>query len=190
MVHNNNQGKTGCSIHSVSLETLTDAVLEDIQAYARLAVEDEETLLKRLAAQIYKDSTQDLAAKRSKLDEVQKRLAEVETLAQKLFEERTLSNVPDWLFKKMMVSYETEREQLEITIAELSAELSQNENKSENLIEWVDILRKYVIMDSLDRSIITKLIERITVSEAYTVDDGSRQQDIKIFYKFVGSLSI
>jgi DNA invertase Pin-like site-specific DNA recombinase len=184
----NNQGKGSCSIHSISLETLSAAVLEDIQTYAKLAADDENALLQKLSEQCGKNREQDVTTLRKKLNEAQNRNSEIEKLALKLFEEHASGNVPDGLFKKLMNGYEDERVKLETEISGHNAELALVSERSENFSEWLDILRKYVIIDSLDRNIVTRLIDKITVSEVIE-RNGSRQQDIKIFYKFAGCLS-
>lgn len=183
-----NNGKTGCSIHSIALDTLTEAVLQDIKVYARLAEQDEEALVKRLICHSHKSREREADVMKKKMNETKKRLIEVENLAQKLFEERISGNVPDGIFKKMMASYDEERKNLDAAVMEISETLSDIRNDADDLFSLVDNMRKYVIMNSLDRNVLSTLVDRITVSEAYG-KGASKQQDITIYYKFVGCLS-
>lgn len=47
------------------------------------------------------------------------------------------------------------------------------------------IIRRYLDVQELDREIVEELIDHIEIGER-SVIDGQRQQDIKIFYRFVG----
>ena len=51
--------------------------------------------------------------------------------------------------------------------------------------KWASIIKKYLDLQELDRETIDELIDHIEIGER-TVIDGQKQQDIKIFYRFVG----
>lgn len=55
----------------------------------------------------------------------------------------------------------------------------------ENIRQWAGIVRRYLDVQELDREIVEELIDHIEIGER-SVIDGQRQQDIKIFYRFVG----
>ena len=53
--------------------------------------------------------------------------------------------------------------------------------------KWASIIKKYLDLQELDRETIDELIDHIEIGER-TVIDGKKQQDIKIFYRFVGEV--
>nr|WP_304429378.1 DUF4368 domain-containing protein [uncultured Acetatifactor sp.] len=53
--------------------------------------------------------------------------------------------------------------------------------------KWASIIKKYLDLQELDRETIDELIDHIEIGER-TVIDGQKQQDIKIFYRFVGEV--
>ena len=53
--------------------------------------------------------------------------------------------------------------------------------------KWASIKKKYLDLQELDRETIDELIDHIEIGER-TVIDGQKQQDIKIFYRFVGEV--
>ena len=55
----------------------------------------------------------------------------------------------------------------------------------ENIRQWAGIVRRYLDVQELDREIVEELIDHIEIGERPVID-GQRQQDIKIFYRFVG----
>ena len=53
--------------------------------------------------------------------------------------------------------------------------------------KWASIIKNIWICRELDRETIDELIDHIEIGER-TVIDGQKQQDIKIFYRFVGEV--
>lgn len=53
--------------------------------------------------------------------------------------------------------------------------------------KWASIIKKYLDLQELDRETVDELIDHIEIGER-TVIDGQKQQDIKIFYRFVGEV--
>jgi len=61
-------------------------------------------------------------------------------------------------------------------------------NQQDSAASFVELVKKYVHVEYLDREIVVELIDNIVISERYK-KDGVKQQDIKIKYKFIGELS-
>ena len=57
----------------------------------------------------------------------------------------------------------------------------------ENVEKWAALMRQYRGTEESDRDILLKLIDRIEVSEGYTVN-GRKERKIRICYKFVGDI--
>ena len=66
----------------------------------------------------------------------------------------------------------------------LQSEINRYEQCSANIQNWADMIHKYLNLQELDRDIVEELIDHIEIGER-TVIDGQRQQDIKIYYRFV-----
>lgn len=184
----NTHGSHVCSPHNISMDVLYDAVLADIQQNAVLVEKDEQLVIERLER--LKN-----AQKESKLEDVRKKIRSASTkltstveLAQKLFEEKTLGNVPDALFKQMMQKYEREQEMAQSAISNLQTVLAHLEAVRENMLDWTKLIRQYTKIETLDRETLISLIERIDVDEKSLVN-GTMQQIITIVYKFVGNVA-
>ena len=50
---------------------------------------------------------------------------------------------------------------------------------------WLDMMQDYAQLEELDRPTLVRLIQKIEISERYTVDDHA-ERDIHIYYNFVG----
>lgn len=183
-----NNGKSTCSIHSISLATLTEVVLSDIRMNARLAVDEEEKLIQRLVKLSNKEQERVSALIRDRLQAATRHVNEINTFLRKLFEEKCAGNIPDSIFKKMLFDYEKELEIHNNAVSEAKSALAGLESKEQNVSALVDSLRKYARIEALDKETVVELIDSITISEQYVLD-GTRQQDIAINYRFVGCLN-
>ena len=178
-----NHGKEICSIHAISLGTLEEAVFADIQANAKLAASDRETLLLRLMSYGNREQDREKLSLEKKVCTTQNRLIDLENLIQKLFEERCAGNVPDSIFKKLMHDYEAEQKTLQETLKANKSALSAASIAEQSVSDWTDRLERYAKIDALSRSVVVELIDSISVSECIE-QDGSKSQNININYKF------
>ena len=181
-------GKSVCSTHSIAMDTIISAVLTDIKLNARLAANERQILTDRLQKQCGRERDKELSSRVAKLNEAKKRVIEIDTMTQELFAEKHHGNVPDNIFKRMLSAYDTEQTTLNIAIAQLQSEIDTKRNETQSIAKWVSRIRELTDLETLDRSMVVTLIDKITVSEKYLVD-GIREQDIGITYKFVGCLS-
>lgn len=183
-----NNGTRACSIHTISLEELKAAVLFDIRRQTESVIRDESAMLDELTRLGSQKQRHQLSEYRTKLRSLHTRLAEIDRLAQNLFEEKVSGTVPPDMCNRMLAKYETERVELHDNVAVLESEISEMENQQDNAASFVELVKRYVHVEDLDREIVVELIDNIVISERYK-QDGVKQQDIKIKYKFIGELS-
>ena len=108
----------------------------------------------------------------------------IEDIAQKLFAECYMGNVPDSMFKKLTQNYDVEQTNLNQIIAEKRNVLLEMENAAIDISAWQ---KQYTNTDKLDRRIMTTLIDSVEVHES-TKENGVVRQHITVNYKFVGQL--
>ena len=83
--------------------------------------------------------------------------------------------------------YETEQQELELKITQLSAEISDTEEQSDNLERFISKIHKYLDLQELTPSILNDMVKRVYVHAPQTID-GKRTQQIGICYDLVGIL--
>ena len=83
-------------------------------------------------------------------------------------------------------------EQERLTKAErldtLLAETSKARQKNAAIQDWAALIRKYSDLQELDRKAVDELIDHIEIKPCAVID-GKRHQEIKVFYRFVGSIN-
>ena len=54
--------------------------------------------------------------------------------------------------------------------------------------KWLSLVRKYTELTELTASLLNELIDKIVVHESVKDEDGSKTQEIEIFYRFIGKI--
>ncbi|WP_288156416.1 DUF4368 domain-containing protein [Phocaeicola sartorii] len=112
-------------------------------------------------------------------------LAELSRLTQAIYEDKVVGRIPEAVCVHLMNQYEAERtEKLEQRV-HLSGELEAYQQETDDVQQWMKLIREYAKLEELDRPTLLRLIKRIEVGEK-KVEDGCTVRDIKIHYNFVG----
>ena len=67
----------------------------------------------------------------------------------------------------------------------LLEQLAASRETESSVDAWLDMMQDYAQLEELDRPTLVRLIQKIEISERYTVDDHE-ERDIHIYYNFVG----
>lgn len=177
-------GRAACSAHIIYQQPLIEVVLDDIRSRAKCAVEDEDRVRRELIEEKTKQSDKQQKADKSTLKAVQKRLTELDKLTQSLYEDKVPDSVPEAVFKSLMAKYETERKEKTALIQELSAKLSQTAKDEHDIEAYLQSIRKYVAVETLDREMLLELINYIEVGERKQLGE-QKYRDIVIYYNLV-----
>lgn len=117
------------------------------------------------------------------LREGEKRLAQLETLISKTYEEKLLGTVPEELCVKMLNQYLDEQKMLREKVAVLKEKCESAEQAEKDVDRFVENIKKYVDIQELTRETCLELIEYIVVGDRPEIKGEDRQ--IHIFYKFL-----
>ena len=86
-----------------------------------------------------------------------------------------------------MADFTKEQDETEVRLPELRRELDSIRETAVEIEDWLSLVESYLKLETLDRAIVTGLIENITVSERVKID-GKQTQELEIKYRFVGNL--
>jgi hypothetical protein len=178
-------GKTKCVSHNVNYNRLCQFVLDDIRHYAKRALENPASLIRDLNKS---DNAQKQASDRMIKRDYEgklKRLAEIEKLLQRLFEESAAGTLTSANYAVLVATYQQEQAELTQQADELAAQLEALKTDSCNSVKWTALIAKYADLKELNAEIVEELCEKINVYHAENVD-GKRAQKIEIFYRFIG----
>ena len=181
------EGKAVCTQHRISALSLYNAVLEDIRRLASEALDDDRQMISSIAERLGKNEKDSVRQAERELKKAAKRLAELDKLFAKLYEEHVNGKVSERNYNALSATYETEQTELESKIAELNETIKANREYGENAENFVDLIKQYADIDELTQALLNTLIERIEVHEPEDVD-GERIQKLDVYYQFVGRL--
>ena len=122
------------------------------------------------------------------LEQSQSRIAKLDDIIQRLYEDNISGKVSDERFAKMTANYEAEQHTLESRVAELKAAMNAENESSINVDHFLWLVRKYTNIQELTAEMIREFVERIYVYKAERVD-GRRVQRIKIVWNCIGEFT-
>ena len=179
-------GKGYCSSHYITFEQLYDVVLADIQRHATLFEENADKYIDILSRASESDKNKERNALIKEQDKAKKRIGELDTLLQKIYEDMVFGVISKERYKSMSENMESELSALKIRLNEISAALHENDNLRDNAYKFADLIENYIGITELDYEIIHTLIEKIYVHERINID-GKAVVKVDIYYRFIGN---
>lgn len=147
---------------------------------------------KAIAARLLKPSNSGQEAKHRRAaaekKRAEKRLAELDSLIARIYEDRTAEVMTARNFSMLSQKYQQEQDEQETKIQTLTARLDESRQQTEGVEKWIDLLRQFSSPTELTAELLNALVEKILVHEATKDEDGSRVQEVEIFYRFVGKI--
>lgn len=119
----------------------------------------------------------------------QKRITELDTIIQKLYESYALGKTPESRFNLLSVTYEKEQAVLKDKLAQIENALATYHADSSNIEAFMMLARQYRDADELTASIINSFIDRVIVHTPQKVN-GQRCVRIEVIFRFIGSFTV
>ena len=183
-------GKNGgrCTAHYVRYDTLYAYVLTRIQYWAGQAELGEEQLLERLLKTGDRGRAAQTKKQTAELAKAEKRKTEVDRLFAKMYEDWSAERITAYNFNMLSQKYQAEQSELIDKIDRLKAELATERQTASDAEKWVALIKQYSHPTELTAELLNTLIEKIVIHEATKSADGMREQEIEIYYRFVGKI--
>ena len=176
-----------CSAHYIREKVVEQIVLESMQRIL-LNVQVFEKEFARKQMDCYtEDKKKQLAAKRRELGKVKKRIAEIDTLIQKIYEDNASGKLSDERYATLSLSYEEEQKTLKAAVLEMQAYLETETDKTESLQRFIQKVKQITELKALTPELIHEFVDRIVVYAPRYLD-GKRVQLLDIYYSGVGIL--
>lgn len=176
-----------CSAHYIREKVVEQIVLESMQRIL-LNVQVFEKEFARKQMDCYtEDKKKLLAAKRRELGKVKKRIAEIDTLIQKIYEDNASGKLSDERYATLSLSYEEEQKTLKAAVPEMQAYLEAETDKTESLQQFIQKVKQITELKALTPELIHEFVDKIVVYAPRYLD-GKRVQLLDIYYSGVGIL--
>jgi DNA invertase Pin-like site-specific DNA recombinase len=174
--------------HYIRRVVLESAVLEEIQHVTAFAANHEQAFVELLRQDGADKSKKDLAAAKRKLAQAQARIAELDVIVQRMYEDNVTGKLTDERFVKLSRGYEQEQADLTAETKAFAEKIAAQEQQTLDLSRFLTKIRKYTRVTELTPTMLNELVERIEIHAPDNANEakGKRRQDIDIYFNHIG----
>lgn len=185
------KGKDVCGeTHSIRTVILEELILDNLREIVSFARQHKERFVQMVMDMDLKERNKGLAKKKRLLADAEKRIAELDNIFKRLYEDNISGKLSDERFIKLSRDYELEQTNLTNLVEHLRQEVKEQEKQKVNVRQFIAAVRKYTDMQQLDASVLREFVEKIYISEVYTPDENEpriKVREIEIVYNFIGA---
>lgn len=176
--------------HSVRTVILEELILDNLRMIVSFASKSKDDFIKMVMDADMKQRNKDLAKRKRTLADAQKRIAELDNIFKRLYEDNISGKLSDERFHKLSTDYEKEQQDLQGQAVSLHAEIETEESKSANVDRFLSVVERYTEIPELTPCILHEFVKKIVVHAASDPKGKDRTQEIDIYYKGIGVLEI
>ena len=185
LCENYRSNTANCTMHYIRNVVVERIVLENLKEVIQYVSNYEDEFVRMVMDSDMRQRNRELAQKKKRLVEIQKRIGELDTIFQRIYEDNIIGKLSDERFMKMSKRYEDEQHTLQTEADEIQSEFQQEEKKSVDVKRFLAIVKKYTDLTELTPEILREFIDKIIV-HAPDKSSGRRLQEIEIIYNHIG----
>ena len=178
-----------CSIHFIREVVLREMVQELVRRVAIFIQQYEAVFLYMYSKKHNLTKAADMKNMKAEIERNKRRIAEIDTMIEGLYEANVLGKINDERFSKMMGKYETQQKTLVEETKKLERALEQAEQDKVDLRVFLETIRKCTDIKELTPALVNRLIQRIEVHKSEKVD-GRKRVKLDIYFTAVGLIDI
>lgn len=172
-----------CTVHYIRTCVLREIVLGEINKVLETVKTNENEFIQAAMSNSVQIQSSELAKAKKSLKQAEKRIAELDKLFIRNYEDNVSGRISNERFDMMSTLYEDEQKALKSSADELRMFIDDAEKRSGDVTAFIDLVRKYEHIEELTPEIVHELIEKIVVHEA-DKSSGKRIQQIDIYFRF------
>lgn len=177
--------KGGCSSHQIRNVVVEELLLDGIRRVTAFARNFEEEFVEMVTKKTRSELDKSMRDSKRELEQAQARIAKLDEIIQRLYEDNIEGKISDERFAKMTANYEAEQQTLEKRVTELKSIMTEEKESALNVDHFLTLVRKYTDIKELTAEIIREFVEKIYVYKPERID-GRRVQRIKIVWNCIG----
>ena len=172
-----------CTVHYIRTCVLREIVLGEINKVLETVKTNENEFIQAAMSNSVQIQSSELAKAKKSLKQAEKRIAELDKLFIRIYEDNVSGRISNERFDMMSTLYEDEQKALKSSADELRMFIDDAEKRSGDVTAFINLVRKYEHIEELTPEIVHELIEKIVVHEA-DKSSGKRIQQIDIYFRF------
>ena len=176
-----------CVSHFIKTSALEAAILQAIKAVSQYVIENEAEFISQLKTVWNENKSKSANNGQQEIDEAKKRMAELDAKIQKLYDSAISGLLPERQAQRMIQQYDEEQLMLEKRVEELQGQIQEEEVEKIDTNRFIALVNKYRNCEELTDTILYAFIDRVEVHEATGGRTVYRQQNIDIYFNFIGN---
>ena len=179
-----------CTHNSIRVSVISDIVRDVIQSVSQYAITDKEAFRRAVEkeARTIRPDEQKRLTKQIHMKE--KRVAELEHLLKKLYEDYALGHITEERFDKLSVSYEQEEAEIRQSLSELQTKVSDVDSERKQTEQFLALAKKYQDCTEITDEMIRAFVEKIVVYKTLRPAPGQKTRSIEVHLNFIGNFTI
>ena len=179
-----------CTHNSIRVTVIRQIVRDVLRAVNRYAIADEEGFRRRLEQEATVHQPDDRKQLAKSIREKEKRIAQLEHLLKKLYEDYALGRIPEERFDLLSAQYEQEETILKAELADEQARLNDMQSASAQTDKYLALARKYRDCTEVTDEMILAFVEKIVVYKTIRPAKGQRTRQIEVHLNYIGQFPI
>lgn len=179
-----------CTSNVVSLNILQELVHQSIRAISKYAFHDEDSFRRKLEQVASQQQPGEITAIRKRIRQMEKRIAELNHLVKKLYEDYAIEKITDERFEKLSSSYEYEQAELQETLQGETQRMNELQSGVDRTDQFMKLLHKYRNVDELTDDMVQEFVDKIIVHHLEQDENGEPIRSIEIHFSFIGCFDI
>ena len=178
-----------CTQHYIRTSVVRELILEAIKSVSGYAKSNEAEFIRQVRSASEVQQAETAKALKRRVAQEKKRIAELNALIKKLYEDNVSGKLSDKRFTLLSGEYEQEQETLEASLTKAQSELDGFEADGVRADKFLALAKKYTDFSELTTPMINEFVDKILVHEGDR-SSGEREQEVEIFLKFIGKFEI
>ena len=180
-------GKEYCASHYSTYDVVYKLVLKDVRRVLKSYRKNKDEFRSFLDSKCSDSSAKKIIQLEHELEKAQGRIAEIDRLLNKLYEDNALGKISDDRYAQMTKTFEEEQAELKKSIPELTYEITTLKARSDAADKFTKVIDSYTDIKELNADVLNELIDKIVVHHKEKLY-GKTYQQVEIYYRFVGEL--
>ena len=179
-------GKLCSSQHRINEDVVLTLISDMLKAIAEYARHDRAEFVRVVQEAQSSQQTAEVRKNRTRLATAKQRLAELETLLCKIYEDNALGKLSDSRYQTLGSQYDSEQSKLTAEVSALEKSIHGYEKHEKDADRFISLIDKYESFDSLTIAMLNEFIEKILVHERDRKGSRETTQEVEIYFNFVG----
>jgi DNA invertase Pin-like site-specific DNA recombinase len=184
---------TPCDGVRIKYTDIIEIVKNELNCFLDMTKEEYDNLVKEITSSL--NGEEEAVTRKKKIEKAEKRISILDKAISKLYLDNAEGKIDDVRFATMLKDFETETKTLQNEINELTVNADE-ESTEQKFNKFFNIIKHYTHIETLTEDTLLTFVDRIEVGEKRYLTKVKRdthnskpfEQEIRIFYKFIGDL--